>query len=46
MPAEQYERAWLPPRWFVRLAWFVHRGLYSITGGRLGLRPPRAIVME
>ena len=40
MPAEQSERAWLPPRWFVRLAWYVHRGLYSITGGRLGLRPP------
>jgi deazaflavin-dependent oxidoreductase (nitroreductase family) len=27
----------LPPRWFVRLAWSVHRGLYRITGGRVGL---------
>lgn len=30
----------LPPRWFIRLAWVVHRALYSITGGRLGLRRP------
>jgi deazaflavin-dependent oxidoreductase (nitroreductase family) len=27
----------LPPRWFVRLAWSVHRGLYRVTGGRVGL---------
>jgi len=40
MSSEEPERAWLPPRWFVRLAWYVHRGLYGITGGRLGLRPP------
>jgi F420H(2)-dependent quinone reductase len=40
MPAEETERAWLPPRWFVRVAWYVHRGLYGITGGRFGLRPP------
>jgi F420H(2)-dependent quinone reductase len=32
----------LPPRWFVRLAWKVHRGLYRGTGGRRGLWPPRA----
>ena len=25
----------LPPRWFVRLAWSVHRGLYRVTGGGL-----------
>ena len=31
-------RAWLPPRWFVRLAWYTHRALYRVTGGRLGLR--------
>jgi F420H(2)-dependent quinone reductase len=30
----------LPPRWFIRAAWVVHRGIYSVTGGRLGLRPP------
>jgi deazaflavin-dependent oxidoreductase (nitroreductase family) len=28
----------LPPRWFIRTFWAVHRGLYSLTGGRLGLR--------
>jgi deazaflavin-dependent oxidoreductase (nitroreductase family) len=28
----------LPPRWFIRLFWAAQRGLYRITGGRLGLR--------
>jgi F420H(2)-dependent quinone reductase len=32
----------LPPRWFIRGAWAVHRALYSITGGRLGLGTPTA----
>jgi deazaflavin-dependent oxidoreductase (nitroreductase family) len=32
----------LPPRWFIRLAWLVHRGAYRITGGRVGLWRPRA----
>ena len=31
----------LPPRWFVRLAWIVHRLMYRLTGGRKGLWPPR-----
>jgi deazaflavin-dependent oxidoreductase (nitroreductase family) len=32
----------LPPRWLVRLAWHTHRGIYRLTGGRLGLwRPGR-----
>ena len=31
----------LPPRWFVRLAWLVHRALYRITGGRRGLARPK-----
>jgi F420H(2)-dependent quinone reductase len=31
----------LPPRWFVRLAWSVHRGLYRVTGGRVGLWRPK-----
>ena len=35
-------RAPLPPRWFVRSAWLVHRALYALTGGRLGLRPASA----
>ena len=34
-------KARLPPRWFIRLAWRVHRGLYRLTGGRVGLRPPK-----
>jgi deazaflavin-dependent oxidoreductase (nitroreductase family) len=29
----------LPPRWFIRVAWAVHRAMYRVTGGRRGLRP-------
>lgn len=32
----------VPPRWFVRTAWRVHRGMYRGTGGRSGLWPPSA----
>lgn len=32
----------IPPRWFIRLAWSAHRGIYQITGGRIGLWRPRA----
>jgi deazaflavin-dependent oxidoreductase (nitroreductase family) len=32
---------WLPPRWFVRLAWHTHRGLYRATRGRIGLWRPK-----
>lgn len=32
----------LPPRWFIRLAWKVHRALFNLTGGRRGLWPARA----
>lgn len=38
MPDERRSRPRLPPRWFVRSAWSVHRGLYRVTGGRMGLR--------
>jgi len=31
----------LPPRWFVRTAWVVHRGYYRVTGGRRGLWRPK-----
>jgi deazaflavin-dependent oxidoreductase (nitroreductase family) len=31
----------IPPRWFVRTAWVVHRGLYRVTGGRIGLWQPK-----
>ncbi|WP_026208870.1 nitroreductase/quinone reductase family protein [Catelliglobosispora koreensis] len=34
-------KAWLPPRWFIRLAWAVHRGIYRFTGGKLGLGRPK-----
>jgi hypothetical protein len=27
----------LPPRWFIRLAWKVHRAIARLTGGRRGL---------
>ena len=38
MSDDRKEQASVPPRWFVRLAWSIHRGLYKATGGRLGLR--------
>ena len=41
MSAGRKRRAWLPPRWFVRFAWSTHRGLYRITGGRVGLWRPK-----
>ena len=28
----------LPPRWFIRSFWVVHRAICRVTGGRLGLR--------
>jgi F420H(2)-dependent quinone reductase len=38
--AEAPRRAPLPPRWVIRSAWTIHRLLFRITGGRLGLRGP------
>jgi deazaflavin-dependent oxidoreductase (nitroreductase family) len=35
-------KASLPPRWFIRGAWVIHRTIYSLTRGRLGLRPATA----
>ncbi len=32
----------LPPRWFIRSFWAVQRAVYSVTGGRLGLRAATA----
>jgi F420H(2)-dependent quinone reductase len=40
MSTQRNQAAKLPPRWFVQTAWFVHRSLYAITGGRFGLRTP------
>ena len=31
----------LPPRWFIVVAWKVHRALFRVTRGRRGLWPPR-----
>lgn len=31
----------LPPRWFIRAAWVVHRAIYRFTGGRSGLWRPK-----
>jgi F420H(2)-dependent quinone reductase len=28
----------LPPRWFIRSFWLVHRAVFRLSGGRLGLR--------
>ncbi len=38
MSDDRKKGAWLPPRWFIRTAWAVHRGLYRVSGGRFGLR--------
>src|SRR5262245_52331428 len=32
----------LPPRWVIRLAWAVHRGVCRVFGRRIGLWRPRA----
>jgi F420H(2)-dependent quinone reductase len=31
----------LPPPWFIRLAWAIHRAMYRVTGGRRGLWEPK-----
>ena len=38
MNAAEAQPSRLPPRWFIRLFWLIHRGVFRITGGRLGLR--------
>lgn len=39
--ALEHKRARVPPRWFIRLAWATHRGVYRISGGRVGLWRPK-----
>ena len=41
MKNESTKRVRVPPRWFVRLAWYTHRGLYRVTRGRVGLWRPK-----
>ena len=31
------EKPRIPPRWFVRAAWVIHRAIYRLTPGRFGL---------
>ena len=40
MTAVKTTDARIPPRWFVRTAWVVHRGIFRVSGGRLGLSEP------
>ena len=40
--SDELKPARIPPRWFVRLFWSTHRGLYRVTGGRIGLWRPKA----
>jgi len=42
MPEPRTDTPFLPPRWVIHAAWTIHRALYRITGGRFGLRKPRA----
>ena len=42
MSDERKPRARIPPRWFVRSFWSMHRNLYRVTGGRFGLRRAKA----
>lgn len=42
MTTEKTADVRIPPRWFVRTAWVVHRGLYRVTGGRFGLSEPKS----
>jgi F420H(2)-dependent quinone reductase len=32
----------LPPRWFIRAFWAVQRAVYSVSGGRIGLKTASA----
>jgi F420H(2)-dependent quinone reductase len=38
---ESTPRPKLPPRWFVRAAWVIHRAIFRLSGGRRGLWKPR-----
>jgi deazaflavin-dependent oxidoreductase (nitroreductase family) len=38
-PSEPSKKApFLPPRWFIRAFWVMQRAVYSVSGGRFGLR--------
>ena len=39
MSKANQKRASLPPGWFIRAAWVVHRAIHRLSGGRRGLWP-------
>jgi deazaflavin-dependent oxidoreductase (nitroreductase family) len=41
MQDQAQKQPFLPPRWFVRSAWYGHRALLRLTGGRVGLWRPK-----
>jgi F420H(2)-dependent quinone reductase len=41
MTADTTKPPSVPPRWIVRTAWVVHRAIYRLTFGRIGLWPPK-----
>ena len=41
MSGEREKAPRLPPRWFVRFAWYAHRAIYRVSGGRVGLWRPK-----
>ena len=41
MPDQFEKPPRLPPRWFIRMVWKLHRGIYRITRGSLGLWRPK-----
>ncbi len=41
MSESRKRSARVPPRWFVLVAWYVHRGLYRTSLGRVGLWRPK-----
>ncbi len=38
--AKTTKAPWLPPRWFIHVAWRVHRAYFKLTEGRRGLWRP------
>ena len=41
MPGQVEKPPRLPPRWFIRMVWKLHRGIYRVTRGSLGLWRPK-----
>ncbi len=41
MPDAATKKPRLPPRWFMRAFWYLHRTLLRLTGGRFGLWRPK-----